>query len=233
MKQALIFLIIAVVAVGIVGGIYFWQQSQKEKIIVRVAHTECLSCGCNIYIVEDEQNWSPGRQIALEVPISIAQECLSQHQRVENSLEEDYLLMVEELGELESCVKNREGIGYIKPDDIYSEWPMYYDQYVEFEGYVVYVYECGPCPLGAVCEPCFAPYFTVAQKPSTDTSRYYKTGQIVVKYILGEEVKQDHKYKVRGRMLPSEESFSVEIVGVTHNDYPVIEPTESAIEISD
>ncbi len=48
-----------------------------------------------------------------------------------------------------------ETIEYIKVDDFFGEWPIYYDKYVEFEGYVTSVYECMPP------ERCLEPYFLV------------------------------------------------------------------------
>lgn len=120
---------------------------------------------------------------------------------------------------------------YTKPDDIYGEWPVYYGQYVEFEGYAVFVYKCEPCPEGAACEACFEPYYALANEPGTEGDRYYKPGQIIIQHILGEDVKQDHKYRVRGLLLPPERAFIVDIVGITYGDYPVVQPVEPAVEI--
>jgi len=101
---------------------------------------------------------------------------------------------------------------------------------VEFEGYVVFSYMCEPCPPGAVCEACLEPYYTVAKEPESG-ERYYQSGQIVVKNTLGENMQEDHKYLIRGRLLPPEEAFMVDIAASMQGDFPAIEPSEPAQEI--
>ncbi|MBU0649014.1 hypothetical protein KJ969_02850 [Patescibacteria group bacterium] len=120
---------------------------------------------------------------------------------------------------------------FTKVGDLYGEWPLYYDQCVEFEGYVVYAYECPPCPPGAVCEACLKPYYSVAKEPVSG-ERYYQSGQVIVQHTLGEEIKQDSKYRIRGRLLPPEQAFMVDIAASVQGDFPAIEPSEPAVEIT-
>ena len=116
-------------------------------------------------------------------------------------------------------------IEYIKVDDFFGEWPIYYDEYVEFEGYVTSVYECMPP------ERCLEPYFLVYKEPLP--YRYYSTGQVIIKHRFGEELEINKKYRIRGKLLPPEQAFLIEIVGTLPNTESriVIDPTESAMEI--
>jgi len=114
---------------------------------------------------------------------------------------------------------------YIKVDDFFGEWPIYYDKYVEFEGYVTSVYECMPP------ERCLEPYFLVYKEPLS--YRYFSTGQVIIKHRFGEELEINKKYRIRGKLLPPEQAFLIEIVGTLSNAESriVIEPTEPAVEI--
>ncbi len=116
-------------------------------------------------------------------------------------------------------------IEYIKVDDFFGEWPIYYDEHVEFEGYVTSVYECMPP------ERCLKPYFLVYKEPLP--YRYYSMGQVIVKHTFGEELEEGKKYKIRGRLLPPEQAFLIEIVGTLPNAESriVIDPTEPAIKL--
>lgn len=120
---------------------------------------------------------------------------------------------------------------YIKVDDFFGEWPIYYDEYVEFEGYVTSVYECPSCPRGAQCEACIPPYYLVYKEPLSH--KYYERGHAIVKHRFGEKLEIGRKYKIRGRLLPPEQAFLVGVIGSIPNSELriVIDPTEPAVEV--
>ncbi len=258
MKKIIIFLIIIIV-IGIGFGVYQWQKN--KEVTVRIEYLECWGCGCEIYIVKKEDAYPPGKKIT-GATIGIAAKCLEKYPEKEDSLHDDYLLNRKEIKELKDCVKQLEKerycqeqvdcctsvftaeecpyrcvdnycqeIGFIKVEDIYGEFPIYYDKFVEFEGYVTSVYECLPCPSGAECERCLEPYFLVYKEPLP--YRYYSTGQVIVKHRFGEKPEEGKKYRIRGRLLPPEQAYLIEIIGTLPNVElrVVIEPTEPALEI--
>lgn len=120
---------------------------------------------------------------------------------------------------------------YIQVDDFFGEWPIYYDEYVEFEGYVTSVYECPSCPRGAQCEACIPPYYLVYKEPLSH--KYYERGHVIVKHRFGEKLEIGKKYKIRGRLLPPEQAFTVGVIGSIPNSELriVIDPTEPAVEV--
>jgi len=56
---------------------------------------------------------------------------------------------------------------------------------------------------------------------------------VIVKHRFEEELEEGRKYRIRGRLLPPEQAFLIEIVGTLPNveSRIVIEPTEPAVEI--
>ena len=80
-------------------------------------------------------------------------------------------------------------------------------------------------------ERCLEPYFLVYKEPLS--YRYFSTGQVIIKHRFGEELEINKKYRIRGKLLPPEQAFLIEIVGTLSNAESriVIEPTEPAVEI--
>ncbi len=116
---------------------------------------------------------------------------------------------------------------YIKVENFYGEWPIYYDQFVEFEGYVTFAYEC------VSSGECLDPYFLVYKELLP--YRHYSTGQVIIQHKYGEEVEEGKKYRIRGRLLPPEQAFLIETVYPIPNVEPrvVIQPSEPAVETKD
>ncbi len=97
----------------------------------------------------------------------------------------------------------------------------------QLSGYVVNIYDCPPCPEGAICEPCDMPNIIISE--NKEMGDYVGLYELKVYNENSSEFELNHTYtfivKIRAGKDPEEELDSVELIGykeyVVDPDFPV------------
>lgn len=118
---------------------------------------------------------------------------------------------------------------YKQAPDIYDNFDAYQGEQVEFEGYIISVYECPPCPAGAVCEACLRPYYLVYKEQVEQ--QYYRPEHIIVRNGIGSFPTKGMKYKIKGKALKFDDpdSQATDVIDTRPENALVVELVEDEL----